>query len=190
MKLGRLVEIYERKHKPNLNALLAWYQGKDSLRAAVEEAALARWDKGAKHPHQHRLRNDLLQAAATTLLQNLNGIERCDSFDELIRLIEDKAGRLSGFGTVAIYDTALRIGGFRQLYPTDVYLHAGTRKGCKALKEAMGLTTLDCSGRSVHPSTLPEALQKLQPHEIEDFLCIYKGKFANRLGFEHEDGAS
>jgi hypothetical protein len=179
MKLSRLVEVYERKNKPNLNALLAWYRAKDSLRAAVEDAALARYHEGQKHPHQYRLSKGVLRSAADTLLQNLAGIERCESFDELHRMVEDTAGRLDGFGTVAIYDTALRIGGYRQVYPVQVYLHAGTRKGCKALKDAMGLPNLDWSGQSVQPSSLPQELQTLQPHEIEDFLCIYKGRFGN-----------
>jgi len=188
MKLQRLVEIYERKKKPRLDALLAYYRAKESLRAAVEDAALARYhdgqQEGRKHPHQHRLSNAILRNAADALLQHLEAIERCKSFDDLIRLVENTAGRLNGFGTVAIYDTALRIGGFRQVYPVQVYLHAGTRNGCKALRESLRLTTLDCSGQTVHPSSFPEALQRLQAHEIEDFLCIYKGRFENALDSE------
>lgn len=190
MKLLRLVEVYERKNKPKLDALLGYYHAKGSLSTAVEDAALAKYHDGQKerrkHPHQYRLSNEMLRKAADALLQHLEAIERCKSFYDLIQLVEDKAGRMSGFGTVAIYDTALRIGGFRDLHPAEVYLHAGTRKGCRALKEAMALTNLDCSGRSVQASSLPQALQRLQPHEIEDFLCIYKGKFADGLDSELE----
>jgi len=190
MKLQRLVEIYERMDKPKLDALLAYYRAKESLSTAVEDAALAKYHDGQKerrkHPHQYRLSNDMLRNSADALLQNLEAIEGCKSFEDLIRLVENTASHLSGFGKVAIYDTAFRIGGFRDLHPAEVYLHAGTRKGCRALKEAMALTNLDCSGRSIQASSLPQSLQRLQPYDIENFLCIYKGKFADGLDSELE----
>jgi hypothetical protein len=48
-----------------------------------------------------------------------------------------------------------------------VYLHAGTRRGARALG-------LDHGSDSVSPNQLPPALRRLQPHEVEDVLCIYK----------------
>ena len=71
------------------------------------------------------------------------------------------------FGKLASYDTSLRIGAHRGLWPRWVYLHTGTRTGAKALN-------LDISGVSLEVSDLPGPLRRLQPYEVEDFLCIYK----------------
>ena len=53
-----------------------------------------------------------------------------------------------------------------RLSPKKVYLHAGTRKGARALGFRGGLPYLQ-------PSQLPVELQVLKPYEMEDFLRIY-----------------
>lgn len=186
MNLSQMVREYEREAQPRLDELLEFYRKMPSLREAVEAAALARYTNGGKHPHQYRLPNDVLRKAADLLLRHLDAIEECESFDDLIRLVESTAGGLDGFGVVAIYDTALRIGGYLEIYPDKIHLHAGVRKGCKALKSALGLTTVDCTGRTVQPSALPSSLQRLQAHQIENFLCIFKDRLANAR-FERDE---
>ena len=70
-----------------------------------------------------------------------------------------------------VYDTVLRIGAKLDLFPDRVYLHCGTREGARAL----GLKWRD---PWLKVDELPRELRRLKPHEIEDFLCIYKGEFA------------
>jgi ABC-type arginine/histidine transport system permease subunit len=66
-----------------------------------------------------------------------------------------------------VYDTALRLGANLRLLPREVYLHAGTRRGARALG-------LDYRSESVSMRLLPAALRRLRPYEVEDVLCIYK----------------
>jgi hypothetical protein len=58
------------------------------------------------------------------------------------------------------------------LFSRTVYLHAGTRTGARALGFAARAATLDVS-------ELPAEFHALEPHEVEDVLCIFKGKFAS-----------
>jgi hypothetical protein len=53
-----------------------------------------------------------------------------------------------------------------------VYLHAGTRTGARALGLAARAATLDVS-------ELPAEFHSLEPHEVEDVLCIFKDKFTS-----------
>ena len=74
---------------------------------------------------------------------------------------------VAGIGALYRYDTAFRIGAYRGLFPTRVYLHAGTRKGARALG-------LDYRKDALEMSEIPAALRTRKPYEIEDILCIYK----------------
>ncbi|MBI4192845.1 MAG: hypothetical protein HY525_20220 [Betaproteobacteria bacterium] len=72
-----------------------------------------------------------------------------------------------GIGELYVYDTALRLGAHLRLLPRQVYLHAGTRRGARALG-------LDHRAKSLAPTKLPAALRCLRPYEMEDVLCIYE----------------
>lgn len=57
-----------------------------------------------------------------------------------------------------------------------VHLHAGTRKGAAALNPAF-------AGRDyLDKDELPEPLRELEPYQIEDFLCIFKGRLGSWSG--------
>jgi hypothetical protein len=79
---------------------------------------------------------------------------------------------LHRFRKLASYDTALRIGFKLNKLPEDVYLHAGTQKGSAALKLTGHRSVL---GIDQVREKYPE-FSRLKPHEIENFLCIYKDK--------------
>jgi hypothetical protein len=78
---------------------------------------------------------------------------------------------IKGLGKLYAYDVAHLIGAHLNLSPERVYLHAGTRKGARALGFPSALEYLT-------PSQLPSELQILKPYEMEDFLCIYKAFLA------------
>jgi hypothetical protein len=94
-------------------------------------------------------------------------LQSARSFAELIARVDTTVRPVRGIGELYVYDTALRLGAHLRLLPDDVYLHAGTRRGAKALG-------LDHRSDSIPPSQLPAALHRLRPHEVEDVLCIYK----------------
>jgi len=89
------------------------------------------------------------------------------SFADLLTHVNTAVRPIHGIGELYVYDTTLRLGGHLRLVPREVYLHAGTRRGARALG-------LDHRSDSVSPNQLPTVLRRLRPHEVEDLLCIYK----------------
>jgi hypothetical protein len=73
---------------------------------------------------------------------------------------------IAGLGELTIYDISHRIGAYLGSMPTEIYLHAGTRKGAKALG-------LDTNRKSIPMTELPAPLQRLTAAQAEDVLCIY-----------------
>ena len=74
-----------------------------------------------------------------------------------------------------MYDTSLRLGAHLSLWPEVVYLHAGTRRGCRALGVAS-------TGGKVELANLPDPVRELDPYHAEDFLCIFEDKFDGTEG--------
>jgi hypothetical protein len=94
-------------------------------------------------------------------------------FDSLFNMVRDAIGPIHGIGELTVYDTALRIGAKLGLPPERVYLHSGTRVGARALG-------LNWRTPHLELEDFPAELRTLKPHEIEDCLCIFKGRFIRR----------
>jgi hypothetical protein len=137
------------------------------LRDAITCAAVSRDNQGKKHPHQYRLKNSVLEAFGDSLLPRQRDIQAVQNFDELIDIVEQC--RVSGIGELAIYDTAVRIGAFLNIWPTKIYLHAGARVGAAKL---IGNVTSSTINKSQLPATFSNS--NLSCYELEDLLCIYK----------------
>jgi hypothetical protein len=167
MDLQTLVRIYAKKNRPKLDGLLQGFRNLQSLEQTVRVAALGLTPDGKRHPHQRRVARSALAQAKDILLSALGEIGACPSFEDLFSLVTTRTGLVKGFGKLAQYDTALRIGAFRGIYPQRAYLHAGARVGAGALGFSKRRDALEVS-------ELPQPLPRLAPHEIEDFLCIYK----------------
>jgi len=91
----------------------------------------------------------------------------------LFGIVHTAVKPIQGIGELYIYDTSFRIGAKLNLFPTKVYLHAGTRVGTRALG-------LDGSAATLRVSPLPREFRKLEPHEVEDILCIFKDELKTR----------
>jgi hypothetical protein len=137
---------------------------------AIDHAAKARDRNGAKHPHQHRVKNPTLDQFAQNLQKRQKTIASSPDFDTLIAEVEKN--KIPGIGDLTVYDTALRIGVYLGIPPTQVYLHQGTREGAENLLGKKFPRT-----KSLPVSCFPKALQKLSAAEIEDILCIEKKSF-------------
>ena len=146
---------------------LAAFRGMSNLRRAVEQAALALRADGKRLDHQRRIPEPALRAWAERLLRKTSSMGACQSFEALFAIVERESLHLWGVGELTVYDTALRIGAHLGLEPSEVFLHAGTREGAKALG-------IDGNRRTISPQELPKAFRQLKPREIEDCLCIYK----------------
>lgn len=97
---------------------------------------------------------------------NYERLSKITDFDELYKELEKLA--MKGIGDLTIYDTATMIGCPNGVYPQRVYLHAGAAIGAGAL--GISGTTVD---KSVFVKICPD-FDRLEPIQIEDFLCIYK----------------
>jgi hypothetical protein len=167
--LAALVAIYRRVHGPRLAAYLDNFTKLGSLDDAIRFACHGK--EGRIHSHQHLVGKKKLEQARKALERHAGEIESCQSFDELLTLVEGCTVDIYRFGILAVYDTSLRLGAYLGLWPEVVYLHAGTRKGCKAL----GVAT---KGGTVALDMLPPPIRSLEPNQAEDFLCIFKDDFA------------
>jgi hypothetical protein len=167
MNLEAIVRTYIRKIRPHAQAEIDWFARQPSLDAAIENAALAVNSQGKRYSHQRRLKKAAVQQALRALLDESVALEQARDFDELFELIGRAVSSIPGIGELYVYDTSLRIGAKLNLFPTKVHLHAGTRLGTRALG-------VDDTATTLKVSALPKEFRSLEPHELEDLLCIFK----------------
>ena len=185
--LDSIVKRYiSSKHRQEALDELAEFRDQPSFRDCIEQAGRARVSDekrrdGKRANHQRRIPEATLRAWTETLLRKSDAMRSSSSFDALFEIVDKESRKLWGIGELTVYDTALRIGAYHELElePKEIYLHAGTREGAKALG-------FDGSRRSIRRDKLPEAFQQLKPYQIEDCLCIYADdlKRLGRLAFE------
>jgi hypothetical protein len=169
MKLEVIVRTYIRKIRPRAHAEIDWFSRQPSLDAAIEKAALAVNSRGKRYSHQRRLTKAALKHALRALLDKSGAMEQARDFDKLFKIIGAAVKSIQGIGELYIYDTSFRIGAKLNLFPKKVYLHAGTRAGARALG-------LNHRAHALSVSALPKEFRALEPHELEDVLCIFKDK--------------
>lgn len=167
----------------SLRAMVRWYithkrpcakAELDSFRrqpweTTVERASLALSAGRKRFSHQRRLKQRALRRAEGRLAGSASKLRHAETFADFHELIMGLLDGIGGLGELYYYDTALRIGAHLNLMPHRVYLHRGTRDGACALG-------LDWRADSLDPRVLPRELAVLEPHEIEDFLCIFKDR--------------
>lgn len=167
--LAQLIHEYKRDYADHQQA------GRDQYRDFANLTDGIRYATGSvgKVPdHQQRVGRRILTQASNRLLQHKDQFKACESFEDLLKLIERYTADIYRFGKLAIYDTACRLGVYLDLAPEVVYLHAGTDKGARALG-------VDTSRGYLEMNELPDPFRLLEPWECEDFLCIYKARLAN-----------
>lgn len=166
--LRSLVALYIAKHRPGALREKAFFDSMPSLELAIYHAAFALDDRDPpkRYSHQRRIRMRPMKQAHHCLLQSRDQLKKARTFEDLHEILRTAFSDVHGLGALYTYDTALRLGFFLGLAPEKVYLHAGTRQGARAL----GVRCSDV----VEVSALPKELQTLPPHEIENFLCIFK----------------
>lgn len=90
-------------------------------------------------------------------------------FEELYQVVVTR--KVKGIGHLTIYDTAHRIGGYLNIYPTKIYLYSGTKVGAEQILGRF-LKQL-----TLYQTELPQAFQdpRLTCADLEDILCHLKG---------------
>lgn len=159
-----IVADYLRCHADNAARYLRFYQIQKSLPDAITKAALAELPNGGRFSHQCPIPDHVLAQARNALLK-LDYSAVC-TFAELYEMVAVALRPIRGIGLLTIYDTAHRLGAYLKLSPKEVYLHAGVRKGAKALG-------LDDRGATLSMRVFPPEFQRLRPDQVEDCLCLY-----------------
>ncbi len=165
-----LIEDYMARYKPLVDEETKYYQRPVPLADQINIAALSRNSEGKRHSHQRRLPEVVLGRVASKLQRRIIEIGTVADFDELITIVSGCA--VWGFGELAIYDAADRIGIRLGVRPEKVYLHAGTRIGARVLG-------LPSKRQHLEVSEFPVAFHAVEASDIENFLCIYKDCLKN-----------
>lgn len=151
------------------------FQAMKTLKEAVRAAAGCRREDGKVYPHQRRnwrFWPDSMRQAAMTYAARSEEFRACKSFNDILALVGKIAVEMNrdGLGELYCYDVAFRIGAKLNLFPTRVYLHAGTRKGAERLlgRRLRNVESLDLSEFNAYPN-----LQQWEPWQVENILCGY-----------------
>jgi hypothetical protein len=176
MNWETIIRHYKLHHAHNEESEINCFRRQPSLEAAIDLAARAKDDQGNHYSHQNKIPRTAYPEARRRLLEHHDEIQRCKSFHELWLLLKEILEPIPGIGELYIYDTAFRIGAYLNLLPDRVYLHRGTRDGAKAF----GFVTKNKEWLML--DELPKPLRDLPANEVEDILCIYKGKALSAKG--------
>lgn len=173
MGLKADIDKYIRTSLQQLKVTEAIYK-KMNLSDAVIRSASARTTLDKIDSHQRRIGKVLLTKASNELMMKINLIRKCKTFADIFEITESVKKAIYGLGDLWSYDTALRIGFNMDIYPKDVYVQAGVRKGVTKI-----FTQKRIKGRCFPLSIFPSEIQKLKPHEVENFLCVW-GKSSSK----------
>ncbi|EDP97789.1 hypothetical protein U8527_05545 [Kordia algicida OT-1] len=91
----------------------------NSIEEAIFVAATAKNQEGKKNPHQYRLKPIILEKFAVHLSDHASKLKQATSFDDLLKKITTY--KIKGIGTLALYDTAERIGAYLGIFPDKIY---------------------------------------------------------------------
>jgi hypothetical protein len=179
--MNAIVADYRRQHRSRNSQERRWFELQRSFRDALRLAGRAEGPRQHRLSHQRRLSRETLRRCEATLLAAEKQLASAVSFSALHSLVESLILSIRGVGELMVYDTAVRLGAHRGLEPKDVYLHAGTRAGAKALG-------LNHRARSIPRRDLPAPLRRIPATELEDILCIYKDVLKGRKGVSSRNG--
>ena len=140
----------------------------EDMQSTIRNAALSVDRFGRRMSHQRRIPGAILRNVAVQLLEREREISTAKAFGDLHGQVERVCGPIRGAGELLMYDIAFRVGSFLGIEPDLVYLHAGTRKGARIL---------GVRGKVARVDAFPDALHRLRPWQLEDFLCRYAKKF-------------
>jgi hypothetical protein len=167
--LAQLVDLYVGEWRCRLCYILTGFT-KLSFDDAVKYAGRGKEFDNISHIcHLCCLNTVALEAGRDTLLENINSLRRCITFDQLYNKIKKLVEPIQGLGPMYDYDVALRIGAKQRLLPTSVYLQRGALEGARNLFGNAVAGVIELAEEHSRPE-----FKRLAAHEIEDFLCIFK----------------
>lgn len=179
MSLQAALNKYIKINLPDLIDHKKFYESfvtPKELPTIIEKASQGIGSDNLMSSHQRRLGYDKCKEATRELAKYEMEIKKAKSFEDIFVITEIVKSRIYKIGNLWSYDTALRIGFSKKVYPKEVYVQAGVTKGVRKLFKGHLP-----KGRSLSTKIFPSALGILKPYQIENFLCIYGKKKKKQL---------
>jgi len=169
--LNRIIQRYRRLRQQHPDTHIQFTLAQPTFHEAMTVAAKAIDHRNKIHPHQCRLGRIALEAFGNRLQKYESQLLQAQSFDEILTVV--RQAKVPKICKTTFYDTAHRIGLYRQIPPDRIYLHAGTEIGVKNLFGPLH------GKKFLLLSEMPPEFQRpdLSASDLEDILCIYKGEF-------------
>ncbi len=170
-KLERVIKHYKLKSKRQVDGHILFCMSQKTLKDAIEVASKSIDENGKIHFHQRRVEKPELISFSERVSLLENEIASCEKFDEIYDLVHSVGNQY--ITELTIYDTAQRIGAFRNIHPDKIYLQSGTRTGAENLLGNLGdkkYLTLEDLPSPFHRSEFTMA-------DVEDILYQYKDEF-------------
>lgn len=178
--LKSIVREYRIEEEARIEDEIKFYKKyKNDVELLIKMAVIGITPEGKRHSHQWRIDRKAMKEMGKILIICKDLILGSKSFEEIMGIIYDL--QVDGFGTLSVYDTALRIGACFDIYPEFVCLHAGALEGAKNLlglkiDNLVSFFRNDNRYPYLYKEQFPTEVQVLPPFHIEAFLCIKKDK--------------
>ncbi len=182
--LNQLIEIYKRNHAVNEDWKLSEFKKKSkSIEELIKDAVLGLDPRLKRDRHQVRIPQKTLEEMIGKLQESaiVQELLKSKSFDDIFTIVYES--KIKNFGSLAVYDTSLRLGVAFGYYPSVVYLHQGALLGAITL---LGKNEVEKNSRYfcgdpefpyIETEILPKPLCDMKPYHIENFLCINEENF-------------
>lgn len=165
-KMERIIDNYKKQARKPVDYHIEFCLQQENLKDAIEVAAKAIDEYGKIHYHQRRIGKAELLSFAEQLITHETALANAVNFDEIFNIVRNI--NQAGINEVTCFDTALRIGSYRNIFPDKIYLTSGIRIGAEHLLGKLGDVTF------LLPSDLPCPFQRkdLSIADIEDLLYL------------------
>jgi hypothetical protein len=171
MSLATAIKGYKKDTLPALIEIdkhFKKFKLPSQLPEVIKNAAMAVNPNGKMNNHQRRNGKEACEEGAMALAKYEVEIKSAKSFEEVFVITEQIANGIDRLGPLWSYDTALRIGFAKDVYPSEIYVQSGVKKGVRKVMNGKLPR-----GRSLPKHMFPAPLQQLKPYQLENFLCIY-----------------
>ncbi|MFS0667200.1 hypothetical protein AB1L12_04610 [Peribacillus frigoritolerans] len=180
-KLDHVVYLYNRNMAGSENWKLSDFRNKSKpLEELIKDAVYGRLPNLKQDSHQTQIDRNVLDEMERRLLDKaiIDKFKKCKDFLDLFTNVYDES--IPGFGSLCVYDTSIRLGAVFNIYPDVVFLHCGALDGARNLlgKNKLDTLIIDYNEDPRYPcilkDDLPEELQSIEAHHLENFFCRFK----------------
>ena len=173
--MNSLVLEYCNSEILSLKKVKDFYSSLINLKLAIENAANGINHKHVMDEHQYHIGYKNTNIARIELFKYYEEINNSEVFENIFEITDKVKKDVNMIGPLWSYDTALRLGFYKGIYPEKVYLQRGARDGARKLLNVSRIygRTLD---KNIFVKKIYE-LEKLHCYEIENFLCVFKNRF-------------